>query len=122
MVTTVTSFGRSGLYDWLIQRVSAAVLTAYVLFLLAFILSRSELNYDEWRMLYSNFWMRVCSLIVLISLAAHAWIGLWSVLTDYVTTRLMGAKANFLRISTQLVLGFVTVAYVVWGIEILWGV
>ncbi len=33
MVTSVTNFGRSGVYDWLVQRVSALVWLAYVLFL-----------------------------------------------------------------------------------------
>lgn len=122
MVTTVTSFGRSGLYDWLIQRVTAAVLTVYTVFLVAYILLHPDLTYDQWRLLFSQFWMRVFSLLALISIAAHAWIGLWSVLTDYITTRLLGRWANVLRIGVQMLFGFVTVAYVVWGIEILWGV
>ncbi|HQN41780.1 MAG TPA: succinate dehydrogenase, hydrophobic membrane anchor protein, partial [Pseudomonadales bacterium] len=38
MVTNVTNFGRSGLHDWLVQRLSALVLAAYTLFLLVFLL------------------------------------------------------------------------------------
>ena len=37
MVTNVTNFSRSGLYDRMAQRVSAVVLAAYVLFLLGYI-------------------------------------------------------------------------------------
>ncbi len=121
MVTAVTSFGRSGLYDWLIQRISAVVMTAYVCFLLGFILTRPELQYADWRALFSQLWMRVFSLITLVSIAAHAWIGLWAVLTDYLTTRALGAKATVLRLLAQMLLGVVAVTYVVWGIEILWG-
>ena len=33
MVTAVTSFGRSGVSDWLVQRVSAVILLAYFLFI-----------------------------------------------------------------------------------------
>ena len=33
MVTQVTNLGRSGLYDWLMQRASAVVLLAYTVFL-----------------------------------------------------------------------------------------
>lgn len=121
MVTAVTSFGRSGLYDWMIQRVSAVVMAAYTIFLAAFILLTPELNFEIWKELYSTLWMRVFSLITLLSIAAHAWIGLWAVLTDYLTNRLMGNKATVLRVLLQMVLGLVTVTYVVWGIEILWG-
>ncbi|BFM15832.1 succinate dehydrogenase, hydrophobic membrane anchor protein [Maricurvus nonylphenolicus] len=121
MVTAVTSFGRSGLYDWLIQRVSAVVMAAYVIFLAGFILTTPEVSFDQWKALYSTLWMRVFSLITLISIAAHAWIGLWAVLTDYLTNRMMGAKATVLRVLAQMVLGVVTVTYVVWGLEILWG-
>ncbi|WP_353408842.1 succinate dehydrogenase, hydrophobic membrane anchor protein [Pseudoteredinibacter isoporae] len=122
MVTAVTSFGRSGLYDWMIQRVSAVVMAAYTIFLAAFILLTPELTYEIWKGLYATLWMRVFSLITLLSIAAHAWIGLWAVLTDYLTTRLMGNKATILRVLMQMVLGLITVTYVVWGIEILWGV
>lgn len=121
MVTAVTSFGRSGLYDWLIQRVSAVVMAAYTFFITGFILTTPELTYDIWSSLFDQLWMRIFTLATLLSIAAHAWIGLWAVLTDYLTNRLMGAKATVLRLFAQLGLGLVTLTYMVWGIEILWG-
>jgi len=121
MVTAVTSFGRSGLYDWLIQRVSAVVLAAYTLFVAGFIILTPDLTFAVWSDLYSTLCMRVFSLAALLSIAAHAWIGLWAVLTDYLTNRIMGAKATVLRLVAQGVLGLVTMTYTVWGIEILWG-
>ncbi|MCW8196688.1 succinate dehydrogenase, hydrophobic membrane anchor protein [Proteobacteria bacterium 005FR1] len=121
MVTAVTNLGRSGVYDWLIQRVTAVVLTLYTFFIVGFILSNSPLDYATWEELFSQFWVRIFSLLALVSLAAHAWIGLWVVLTDYVTTLTMGSKGTAIRLFLQVVLGVVTVAYTVWGIEILWG-
>ncbi len=121
MVTAVTSFGRSGLYDWLIQRVSAVVLAAYTLFVAGFIVLTPDLTFAVWSDLYSTLCMRVFSLAALLSIAAHAWIGLWAVLTDYLTNRMMGAKATVLRLVAQGVLGLVTMTYTVWGVEILWG-
>ncbi len=121
MVTAVTSFGRSGLYDWLIQRVSAVVMAAYVIFIVAFIVLNPGLSFETWSALYANLWMRIFSLLTLVSFIAHAWIGLWVVLTDYLTNRLLGAKATWLRVLTQMVLGVAAVTYLVWGIEILWG-
>lgn len=122
MVTAVTNLGRSGVYDWLIQRISALVLTLYTFFIVGFILAHPQLEYAEWESLFSQFWVRIFSLLALISMAAHAWIGLWVVLTDYVTTQTMGKSGTAIRICLQIILGVVTVAYTVWGIEILWGI
>lgn len=122
MVTAVTSFGRSGLYDWLIQRITALVLAAYTLFIVGFIFLSKDFGYESWSALFEQRWMRVFSLLALLSTLAHAWIGLWSVITDYLTDRMMGPKATFLRILTQIALGAIAVFYLVWGLEILWGV
>ncbi len=121
MVTSVTNFGRSGLYDWLIQRVGGVVMAAYLFFIVGFIALNPELTYEQWSALFGQLWVRVFSFVTLLSFIAHAWIGLWAVLTDYLTERLMGSKATVLRIFSQVVLGGVSVTYLIWGIEILWG-
>jgi succinate dehydrogenase / fumarate reductase, membrane anchor subunit len=121
MVTSVTSFGRSGLYDWLIQRVGAVVMAAYVIFLAVYIALNPDLTYEQWSALFGQLWVRVFSFVTLLSFISHAWIGLWAVLTDYLTERLMGSKATVLRIFAQMLLGGVAITYLVWGIEILWG-
>jgi succinate dehydrogenase / fumarate reductase membrane anchor subunit len=65
--------------------------------------------------------MRVFSLMALLSLGVHAWVGLWSVFSDYFTERLMGQVGNVLRFLLQVISGVVMFTYVVWGIQILWG-
>jgi len=121
MVTSVTSFGRSGLYDWLIQRVGGVVMAAYLIFIVGYLASNPDLTYEQWQTLFGQLWVRVFSFLTLVSFIAHAWIGLWAVLTDYLTVRLMGDKATVLRIIAQTVLGGVAVTYLIWGIEIIWG-
>lgn len=121
MVTAVTSFGRSGLSDWLVQRFSAVVLAAYTIFIVAFIFATPDFGFEQWSALYSQMWMRAFSLLALLSIAAHGWIGLWAVLTDYVTERFMGGKALVLRIVVLTVYALTTVTYLVWGVEVLWG-
>ncbi|GAA5444288.1 succinate dehydrogenase hydrophobic membrane anchor subunit [Microbulbifer sp. NBRC 101763] len=122
MVRTVTSFGRSGTFDWLYQRVTAVILLAYVLFIVGFIFFTKDFGYQAWSELFAQRWMRVFSLVALLSTIIHAWIGLWSVVTDYITNRMMGGKATVLRLFVEVVLAAVAVLYTVWGIEILWGV
>ena len=121
MVTAVTNFGRSGLSDWLLQRVSALVLLAYLLFITVYLAVSGDLTHAQWQGLFSQTWMRIFSLAALLSLAMHAWIGLWSVSTDYLTERAMGPKGNVLRLLFQAFLAIVLFTYVVWGIQVLWG-
>ncbi len=121
MVTAVTNFGRSGLSDWLLQRVTAIILLAYTLFIAAFVFFCPALDYATWKALFAETWVRIFSLAALLSIAVHAWIGLWSVSTDYLTERLLGPKGNVLRLVFQAVVAIVLFSYVIWGIEILWG-
>lgn len=113
--------GNSGLSDWLIQRVSSVVLAAYFGFLLFYVVTNPALDYPQWQALFQATWMRVFSMLALLSLIGHTWIGLWSVLTDYVTERLMGPKGNGLRLFLQLACGLVLFVYLIWGIQIFWG-
>lgn len=119
MVTAVTSMGRSGLYDWLMQRVTAVILLAYFLFV-GWVLV-CGVDYTSWKALYSQTWMRVFSLLALLSLGMHAWVGLWAVFTDYLTERLLGTVGNVLRLLAQVASALIMFTYVVWGIQILWG-
>lgn len=121
MVTNITSLGRNGLADWLIQRATAVILTAYTFFLVGFIVTTPELDFATWHQLFDQLWMRIFSFLALLSIAAHSWIGLWAVLTDYVTSYLMGSKALSIRMAALGLYALVTVSYLVWGIEILWG-
>ena len=127
MVTSVTNLGRSGLSDWVMQRVSGVVLLAYTLFIVVVLLGCSP-DYAEWRALFDQTWVKVFSLAAILSVAMHAWIGLWCVSTDYLipyvlTLKLgpaIGAKANLLRWAFQSASAIVLFTYVVWGIQILW--
>lgn len=121
MVTTVTNLGRNGVSDWLVQRFTAVVLTAYTVFIVAYLLLTPGLTYEQWSGLFSQLWVRAFSFLALLSIAAHGWIGLWNVITDYVTERMLGNKALFLRIVILTVYALITVFYLVWGVEVLWG-
>jgi len=120
MVTAVTSFGRSGVSDWLIQRLTAVVLLAYTVFICWFLITTSNLDYEQWKQLFEGTAMRVFSVAALLSVIVHAWIGLWSISTDYLTERMIGPKGNLLRWLMQLGGGLLLFTYLVWGIMVLW--
>ena len=118
MVTSVTSFSRTGLSDWLIQRVTSLVLLAYFV-LIAYQLT-GAVDYTSWRALFDQTWMKVFTLMAALSLVAHAWIGLWSVFTDYLTERMLGPVGNVIRLVCQLGASLSLVGYVIWIIVIVW--
>ncbi len=120
MVTQVTSFGRSGLSDWIVQRVSAVILGAYTVFLAAWIICSPEMSYADWTELFSCTAMRIFSLLALLSLIAHAWIGIWTIATDYLTEMALGGAATKVRFIFLCVCAVVLFVYFIWGIDILW--
>ena len=122
MVKSVTSLGRSGLSDWLLQRVSALIMSAYLIFMVRFFILNPSPSYEQWSGLHSSLAMRIFSLLTILSIAAHAWIGIWCVLTDYITVRLIGPKATPIRMFLQLAMIAVILFYVVWTLDILWGI
>lgn len=120
-ITQITSFSRSGVSDWLLQRVSAVILAAYTLFMVGYFWTHPDLDYQQWTALHSGFCMKVFNIFTVLSIVVHAWIGMWTVLTDYVTVRLMGSKATILRIILQLGMIAVVLVYVLWAVKIFWG-
>ena len=118
MVTSVTSFSRTGLSDWLIQRVTSLVLLAYFIVIAYQLLG--SVDYNSWRLLFDQTWMKVFTLMAALSLAAHSWIGLWSVFTDYLTERMLGPKGNAIRLLCELGVSLALVGYVIWVIVIIW--
>lgn len=122
MVTNVTNFSRSGLYDWMAQRVSAVVLAAYFLFLIGYLVVHPGLDYTVWHGLFSQNWMRIFSLLALVALGVHAWVGMWTISTDYLTQMALGKWANGVRFLFQAACGIAMFAFFVWGVQILWGI
>ena len=119
MVKSVTSFGRSGLSDWLLQRVSGVILLAYAICLGGTLVI--GVDYAQWQAMFASTGMRVFTLLAILSLAAHAWIGMWAVGTDYLTERMLGTKGNLLRLAFQIGCSLAIFVYVIWGTQILWG-
>ena len=122
MVRTVTSFGRSGLSDWLLQRVSGVIIAAYFLFMVCWLSSHKGLDYATWLALHQLTCMKIFNTLTLLSVVIHAWIGIWAVLTDYITVRLLGPKATVLRLVLEVGAIGLLLVYTLWGLDIVWGV
>ena len=118
MVTAVTSLSRSGLSDWLVQRVTAVILLAFFGFI-GFKLA-GGVSYAEWSALFAQSWMKVFALLAALSLAAHAWIGMWTVGTDYIRPHYFGAHATAWRLTYQAGCLVVLFVYVAWALQMFW--
>lgn len=114
MVTNVTSLTGNGLKDWLIQRVTAVYFAVYSFFIIGFLLVHPNLDFAQWHVLFSNRFVQIASLIALFALSLHAWIGIWTVTTDYI-------KCTALRVSLQMFVVLWLLSQFVWGFMILWG-
>ncbi len=112
---------RSGVFDWLIQRVSAIVVALYIIILLGWILLAGEVTYVTWRELFSSTWMQLFTLITLLATCAHAWIGMWTIGSDYLRSRTLGEGADTLRHVYQIMCILILLVYFFWGVKILWG-
>ncbi|HDZ55151.1 MAG TPA: succinate dehydrogenase, hydrophobic membrane anchor protein [Pseudomonas xinjiangensis] len=122
MVTSVTNLSRSGLYDWMAQRVSAVLLAVYTLFLLGYVLLNPGMTYADWSGLFDQSWMRIFSLLTLVALSVHSWVGMWTISTDYLTPMALGKFATVARFLFQVVCGLAMFVLFVWGVQILWGI
>tara|TARA_B100000686_G_C16266257_1_gene701780 strand:+ start:229 stop:597 length:369 start_codon:yes stop_codon:yes gene_type:complete len=120
MVTDVTNLSRSGLSDWLIQRVSALLLAAYTLYIVGNLVIEPDMDYQAWSTLFSSGFMQIFSLITLAALCAHAWIGMWTISTDYITSLQFGKNAAFFRVSFQICVILLVTVYLFWGVQIFW--
>ncbi|TAL64391.1 MAG: succinate dehydrogenase, hydrophobic membrane anchor protein [Legionella sp.] len=114
MVTNVTSLTGNGLKDWLIQRVTAVYFAAYTLFILGFLLCHSTLSFEQWHELFSCPAMQIATVIALLALTLHAWVGIWTVTTDYI-------KCTALRLTVQLTVLLWLLGQFLWGLMIVWG-
>jgi succinate dehydrogenase / fumarate reductase, membrane anchor subunit len=114
-LTNIFSLTGNGLRDWMVQRITSVILVAYIFCLFGFLLFNSGFTYFDWQALFANPWFRIFSLITLLSIMLHAWLGIWTVLTDYI-------KPTWLRVVLHVAVIIALLAYLIWGVEILWGI
>ena len=114
MVSNVSALGRNGVHDWLLLRASAIVITLYVLYILGFVVMAPDMTYEIWRGFFATSITKVFTLLTLLSILVHAWVGMWQVLTDYI-------KPLALRLVLQLAIVVALLVYLLYGTIVVWG-
>lgn len=115
MVKSVLGVNHQGLRDWVIQRLSAVFMAIYTMGLIGFLVFHPGLSYAEWHHLFAQLWVKIATIFFLLCLMFHAWIGMWTIFTDYI-------KLYLVRSVLHLFVIIVLAACFIWGVMILWSV
>jgi succinate dehydrogenase membrane anchor subunit len=114
MVDRIVTGAHYGLRDWLVQRVTAVIMALYALFIVGYALSQPHLDYDTWTLMFSSNVLRSFSLLFLLAVFYHAWVGVRDIVMDYV-------KPAGGRLVIHVVVILALLLYVIWSVQILWG-
>ena len=102
-----------GLRDWLSQRITAALMVLFTVALILQLLFGGPLGYDRWAGIFSQQWMKLLTLVTIVSLAVHAWVGMRDIWMDYVKP-----------VGIRLLLQVATIVWLVgcagWAVQVLW--
>ena len=114
MLERVVTGAHYGLHDWLMQRVTAVLMVLYVIFIAGWGVLHPEGGYDAWTALFSSNVMRSATLLLLLAVFAHAWVGVRDVVMDYV-------KSAGVRLFIYVLVIVALMLYTIWSVQILWG-
>lgn len=104
----------SPLKDWIWQRVSACVFLVYAIAVLVYLYISPDVTFTAWRDFILSPAMRILGSLALLSLVIHAWIGLWTVITDYV-------KGDAISKASIMAVIVILIGYLGAGMFLLWG-
>ncbi|NYT63031.1 succinate dehydrogenase, hydrophobic membrane anchor protein [Alcaligenaceae bacterium] len=107
-----------GTMDFIVQRVTAVIMAVYTIVLFFGIIFTSEMNFENWRRLFTFTWGGVpvgslLATLAFLSLAWHAWVGVRDIWMDYV-------RSDGLRLFLQVLTALWLVGAVVYFAKILW--
>ena len=112
--TRVTVGAHFGLRDWLAQRVTAALMAAFTLVVLAQVIFTSgPIGYDEWAGIFASQWMKFLTFTTILCLLYHAWVGIRDIWMDYI-------KPLGLRIVLHVASLVWLIGCAGWAIQALW--
>ncbi|CAK7028460.1 succinate dehydrogenase, hydrophobic membrane anchor protein [Saezia sanguinis] len=103
-----------GLKDWLAQRVTAVLMALFIVVLaLRVICTSGALGYEGWVAVFTPQWMKVLTLLTILALLYHVWVGVRDVFMDYIKP-----------VGLRLFLHVFTLVWLIgcsgWAIQVLW--
>lgn len=110
----VVTGARYGMRDWLMQRITAALMALFTIVLLAQVLFTSgPIGYETWAGIFAAQWMKMLTFAVIIAIMWHAFVGVRDIWMDYVKP-----------VGLRLALHVFTIVWLVgcagWAFQVLW--
>lgn len=115
MVNRTVVGAHYGLRDWLAQRLTAIVMTLYSVLFILVVLRAPALDFAGWQQVFAPQWMKLATLLFLVCLLLHAWIGVRNIFMDYV-------KSGGLRLALYTLAIAWLIVCAGWSVQILWSV
>lgn len=113
MVSRVVTGAHYGLRDWLMQRISALVMAIYALSIAGWAVLHAPVGYEAWTGLFASNVVRSFTLLAMLALFAHVWVGMRDIVMDYV-------KPYWLRLLLHVLVIQALLLYAIWSVQILW--
>ena len=102
-----------GLSDWLAQRVTAVIMVVYTALILSAVAGLPQMDYWQWKVLWQTPLVRYATVLFILSLLLHAWVGVRNIFMDYI-------KVAALRLTLYVLVIGALLWYAVWSVQILW--
>lgn len=116
-VNSITGLTKSGMKDWFIQRITAVLMAAYLIILIGFLMNHyfnfGNLDYVFFMKIFNTLFFKISTFIFILFLLFHAWIGVWTIFTDYIHCSVLRGV-----LFTLIFLAMLSCA--LWGAVILW--
>ena len=116
-----------GSFIWYTQRYTSLIILSYLIYIFSFIFNNQDINFFSWSDFFLSFQVRFLSSIVFLVIVLHAFIGLWTVGTDYLTKRTLGflnaslsRRADTFRYIYYLIFGLLGIVYLTAILYIIW--
>jgi succinate dehydrogenase / fumarate reductase membrane anchor subunit len=113
MVTREVVGAHYGLRDWLAQRVTAVIMVVYSAVILSVIAGQPKMDYWQWKVIWQTPIVQYATLLFIVSLLFHAWVGMRNIFMDYI-------KDPGLRLTLYVLIIGALLLYAFWSIQILW--
>lgn len=104
---------KSGLREWILQRFTGIYIAIYFIFIFFYLLINDKITFLSWNILFSSFYFKIATLILVFNIVLHLSIGMSIIVTDYI-------KNTILRIITDFIINLILLSYIFCIMQILW--
>ena len=101
-----------GKHNWIAQRVTGTYILLFVLYVFAWYAIEAPLTVEDWIGFINDLYFQILSSIFSLTLIYHSWLGIWTVITDYV--------AESWRPTVMIQVQILHVIYLIWLLLLIW--